>query len=235
MDGLVSKWIQKSKNAGGIYKFEYNISDNYRFRGNVWLRPDYSADLAKRTSEIGYRGVITLYLPMDNWWRSCFNHWFFAKACWDPEFDVKEGLKDYCRKYYGEEAEEIEAVFTEIFSNLHPEPYRSLHNDFRPEDLEKGISSFSDPDGSVKKTASELSERLKRISEKTDKPEIKKQIERLIVYIEFHQLYIETFSNWKEGDLSKLMSYINNHPNLGMVLMFPEYIARRNRHIFKLE
>ncbi len=89
MDTLAHKWIEKVNPASGVYQFEYYMGDNYRTRANVWLRPAYSAEVARHASEMGFRGVISLFLPIQNWWRASFNNRFFARACWDPDLDIK--------------------------------------------------------------------------------------------------------------------------------------------------
>jgi len=34
-------WIS-NKTSAGVYQFEYLLADNYRARGNFWLRPDFA-------------------------------------------------------------------------------------------------------------------------------------------------------------------------------------------------
>jgi len=221
MDDLAKEWIRKSTLSGGVYKFEYNLADNYRSRANVGLRPDFSADLAKQAQKMGYRGVITLYLSMENWWRSCFNHWFFARACWDQELDVEAGLHETCQKYYGAQATEIEEVFTTIFKELHPEPY------FNPID-----ESFAELSSEVASTAAKILDQINRIITETEDPDINKRVVRLKTYVEFFQLFTESFTSRKTADLDRLVKFSEEHPDQDMVLMYPEYIQWRNGEVF---
>jgi hypothetical protein len=75
-DSIAHKWIERISPSAGVYQFEYYMGDNYRTRANVWLRPEYSVSVACHASELGYRGVISLFLPIQNWWRASFNNWF---------------------------------------------------------------------------------------------------------------------------------------------------------------
>ena len=99
------------------------MGDNYRTCDNVWLRPDYSANIPRHANELGFRGVISLFLPIQNWWRASFNNWFFARACWDSTLDINGSIRDYCKNYYSGHASEVEGVFKLILTELQPEPY----------------------------------------------------------------------------------------------------------------
>ena len=158
---------------------------------------------------------------MENWWRSCFNHWFFARACWDQEFDIKAGLHETCQKYYGKQATEIEEVFSIIFEELHPEPY------FNPVD-----ESFVEQSSAVKPTAVKILDQLDRIITETDDPDINKRILRLKTYVEYFQLHTEAFSSRKPADLDRLVKFSAEHSDQDMVLMYPEYIQWRNEDVF---
>jgi len=74
-------------------------------------------------NELGFRGVISLFLPMQNWWRTSFNNCFFAKACWDSTLNVDSTINEYCINYYGSHAPQVDSVFNLIFTELQPEPY----------------------------------------------------------------------------------------------------------------
>ena len=124
MESLAHKWIEKVNQSGGFYQFEYYMGDNYRTRANVWLRPAYSVEVARHAGEMGFRGVISLFLPIQNWWRASFNNWFFARACWDPNLNIKSCIGKYCHDYYGDKASDVEQIFNLILTDLQPEPYK---------------------------------------------------------------------------------------------------------------
>jgi hypothetical protein len=197
------------------------MGNNYQSRVNIWLRPAFSANLVQHALEVGFRGVNSLFLTLDSWWRPCFNNWFFARACWDQEFDAEAGLREYCQKYYGKHAAEIEAVFTCILNELHPEPYRDIEEGYAAEHV-SGIQS----------TANKILDRLDRMLEDSADPVMKDRIVRIRTYVDFFRLYTEAFSDRKQEDMEEMIKYIEEHPEQGMVLIYPEYFRWRNQELF---
>ena len=215
-DSLVREWIEKARNAGGVYQFEYYMGDNYRTRANVWLRPEYAAGVARHASEMGYRGVISLFLPIQNWWRASFNNWFFARACWDEDLNIKTSIRNYCMNYYGVQGPEIDTVFNLILNDLQHEPYR----DQRTSAVERL--------GEVKASSQSISGRLDRILKGTTDRDVATRIQRLKTYIEYSLLHCEAMASKKPAGLKRLSGYSKDHPDQQMVLMYPEYILWRN-------
>jgi hypothetical protein len=215
-DSLVREWIEKTRGAGGVYQFEYYMGDNYRTRANVWLRPEYAAGVARNASEMGYRGVISLFLPIQNWWRASFNNWFFARACWDEDLNIKSSIRNYCMTYYGAKGPEIETVFNLILDDLQREPYR----DQRASAVER-LSR-------VKNASQAILVRLDRILKSTTDQNIIIRIQRLKTYVEYSGLHCEAMASGKPADLKHLSDYSKDHPDQQMVLMYPEYILWRN-------
>jgi hypothetical protein len=215
-DSLAGEWIDKARDAGGVYQFEYYMGDNYRSRANVWLRPGYAADVAHHASEMGFRGVISLYLPIQNWWRSSFNSWFFARACWDKDFDIKVNLRNYCAKYYGAQATEIENIFGLILKDLQPEPNRDQQR------------SVSERIKGIRTAVTSILKKLDQISKDTSDNEVAIRIRRLRTYVEYSLLHCEAMASRKPADLKKLSDFSREHPDQQMVLMYPGYIRWRN-------
>ncbi|MEO8764605.1 MAG: DUF4838 domain-containing protein [Ginsengibacter sp.] len=220
MDSLVRGWVKKSRQSGGAYQFEYYMGDNYRTCDNVWLRPAYSANISRHANELGFRGVISLFLPMQNWWRSSFNNWFFAQACWDSTFDVPSAISEYCKSYYGSHAPGVEAVFKSIFTELQPEPYS------RP------IESSKTRLQGVRVSSGKIIKALDSILIQTKEPEITTRLQRLKTYVEYSLIHCEAFASLKPADLDRLVNYSKDHPEQDMVLMYPGYIQWRNEEYF---
>jgi hypothetical protein len=216
MDTIARKWIEKAKPAGGVYQFEYYMGDNYRTRANVWLRPAYSAEVAHHASEIGFRGVISLYLPMQNWWRASFNNRFFAKACWDPAPDIKSTINKYCHDYYGDKASDVEQIFSLIFTELQPEPYKDQ------------LISASERLPGVKASSDIILHRIDSLLTTSGDKVIVLRLQRLRAYVEYSLLHTEAMASRKPGDIKRLANYSREHPEQNMVLMYPEYITWRN-------
>jgi len=216
MDTLAGEWIRKARHAGGVYQFEYYMGDNYRTRANVWLRPEYSAGVARHASEMGFRGVISLCITIDTWWRSCFNNWFFARACWEPNLDIQKSLLEHCTRHFGNQAEQAFEVFSLIFREMQPEPYIDQVAS-GPERIER-----------VRSAAGIILGRLDSMSRSTEDPAVTKRIGRLKTYVEYFRLHGEAMADRDPNNLERLADYSRNHPELDMVVMYPEYIVWRN-------
>ena len=213
-------WAKKSDQSGGVYQFEYYMGDNYRSCDNVWLRPAYSAGIPRYANELGFRGVISLFLPMQNWWRASFNNCFFAKACWDSTLNVNSTINEYCRNYYGSHASEVDSVFNLIFTELQPEPY------VRPIEADKKRLS------NVKASSGKIISAIDNILSNVKEPEIRKRLQRLKTYVEYSLIHCEAFASLKKSDLERLVNYGKEHPDQDMVLMYPDYIRWRNEEYF---
>lgn len=217
---LLKEWIKKSNDAGGVYQFEYFMGDNYRTRTNVWLRPDYSAGVASEAAATGYRGVISLFLPIQNWWRSSFNNWFFARSCWDKDLNIPAYLKKYCRDHYGEQSGEAEAIFTLILTEFQREPY-GLPEDFSDQRLEN-----------TRRAAKILLEKLHQVLGKTKDKKTAIRFGRIKSFVEFSLLHCEAFASKAKPDLERLIQYSKDHSDQDAVLMYPGYVRWRNEEYF---
>jgi hypothetical protein len=192
------------------------MGDNYRTRANVWLRPEYSVEVARHAGETGFRGVISLFLPIQNWWRASFNNWFFARACWDPDLDINLCIRKYCSDYYGDKASEIEQIFNLLLNNLHPEPYQDQ------------LISAAERLPGVQSSSEMILTRLDSLSKTTGEKDVLIRLQRLRAYVEYFLLYTEAMASSKPDDLKRLFNYSLEHPEQDMVLMYPEYIGWRN-------
>ena len=222
LDSLALEWISKSAHAGGTYQFEYLMGDNYRYRANVWLRPRLAVNNVHQAREIGFRGVISLFLPLENWWRSSFNTWFFARACWDPGMDINATLTEYCRKYYGKKAGETEEIFMTIFNELQSEPFLNVSD-----------NAYTNRSAEINPVAARLTGQLDRLIGSSDEPAVTKRLIRIRAYVEFFRLYYESYATRKEGGLQRLVDYTKDNPDLDMVLMEPLYVQWRNSEAFR--
>jgi hypothetical protein len=217
----LKQWVEKAKDAGGVEQFEYFMGDNYRARCNVWLRPAFAASIPEQARISGFRGVISLFLPMQNWWRAAFNNWFFAKACWNKNLDIDSTVKAYCRDYYPEHAEEVNEVFQLIFHQFQQEP-------FIVPDPEQPASMDS-----MLVAAEVILKKLDKAIGQTQDDITKQRLIRLKSFVEFSKLHQFAFSTGKKADFDKVVSYSIQHPDQDMVIMYPGYIKWRDLEYFK--
>jgi hypothetical protein len=212
---LLSEWVDKAKHAGGVEEFEYLMGDNYHSRASVWLKPYFSASLPAMAVRRGFRGVISLFLPMQNWWRAAFNNYFFAKACWDSSLNVAAGISRYCRDYYPAQASAVNSIFDTLFTEFQPAPYVIP---------EPGRISRLD---SIRMSGRAMLAKLDSLLQISRDTIEALRLRRIKAYIEFSSLYAETFQSGKKAGLEKLVNYSADHPDQDMVLMYPGYIRWR--------
>lgn len=217
---LVKEWKKKINPSAGIYQFEYYLGDNYRTRTNVWLRPEYSVEMLKHARATGYRGVISLVLPIQNWWRSAFNNRFYAQASWNNEFDPKIELEKYFKVYYGAQANEAKNIFSMISDDLQREPY-SRESDALAANWSR-----------VEKYSPQILRELEAVMSQSRDSVIRERFSRIKTYVEFFVLHTKAYYTRKKTDLETLQKYSKDHPEHSMVLMYPGYIHWRNEEYF---
>jgi Domain of unknown function (DUF4838) len=230
-DSLARSWVEATEQARGTYLFEYRTGDNYHFLTNVWLRPEYAKMIAGQAVDVGYRGVISLYVPIQNWWRTSFNEYFLAAAYWDNELDLEEELDRYCRMYYGGHARQVRQIFRIILTRLQNDYLHGAHNaldgkngdPLSPEGLEITL-----------KAADEIKSIIDRIRRKKTGPQVSRRIERLALFVDYFALYYRCYSSLQAADLDKLVEFSRRHSESGgSVVIYPEYIEERKREYYR--
>lgn len=239
LDANAKRWteLMEEQGARGQYHFEYVLGDNYRWRTNVWLIPEYGPWLEDQLVDLGYKGSVSLFLPIRNWWRSAFNNYFMAKACWNPDFDVEQALQTYCQAYYGEWSADIYELLHVIrFEVQNPYMMETYHSEIIHPISGAGISEGNDGYQTSQQACDAVIDRLKVLMQQANDEKVKERMRRLQSYVEYFQLYYrERTVNGKplpKKDNSvvphSLLNYSEQHPidNDG-VNMNPEFIKWR--------
>ncbi|MBL7697864.1 MAG: DUF4838 domain-containing protein [Chitinophagaceae bacterium] len=217
---LVKQWIAMTDPSSGVYQFEYYLGDNYRSRSNVWLRPRYAVDMVQHARTTGYRGVISLALPVQNWWRTCFNGRFFARASWDPDINIDNELAAFYRDYFGQQRQEAEKVFTAIFNDMQKEPYLPS-----PDDVAKNWLG-------VEKTSPAILRDIDNAVANSIDSLISRRWKRLRVYVEGMMLQTKDYHTRKIDDIRVFENFSKTHNDMREVIMYPGYIRWRNEEDF---
>ncbi|MEG1571228.1 MAG: DUF4838 domain-containing protein [Clostridia bacterium] len=110
-DGIAQDWARHMEKNQGAYYFEYNTADNYRWRANVWIQPDYCRWIVGRMASMNYMGMVSLFLPIQSWWIAAVNYAFLRRAYWDVTFDRDTALTELCAELFGTGAEAGKAAF----------------------------------------------------------------------------------------------------------------------------
>lgn len=101
-DGIAYGWADYTKNKQGAYYFEYNSGDSYRACANVMILPNYCTEVVNMFANYGYKGIVSLFLPIQSWFIPVINYYYMRKAYWEMNYDKEQATKDLCRILYGE-------------------------------------------------------------------------------------------------------------------------------------
>lgn len=118
-DKLGYSWGVRAKDGGGAFFFDYMTADNFRYRSNVWINPFYCHEIVNTLIRYHYRGMISLFLPIGNWWQSCINLSYLSQLYYDPAQRVSVWSKDLAEELLGaHNIEKGEKLLNKIFVEL---------------------------------------------------------------------------------------------------------------------
>ena len=101
-DGTAYAWGQYGKNRAGAYYFEYNNADNYRASANVMINPSYNVEVVNMFVNYGYKGIVSLFLPIQSFFIPAINYYYMRKAYWEINYDKDIATQELCTTLYGE-------------------------------------------------------------------------------------------------------------------------------------
>ena len=189
IDDNAKPWIDLSGNGKGSYLFEYNMGDNYRWQGNIWIRPDFVKWMTGQIIRLKYHGVISLFIPISNWWRACMNYWFFSKFSWQPEANTASLLKKHCISQYNGAGSEIACVLQQVFKEIQTDDMLAAYH----HDRLRSVMPLKPPRADCYiEFQSALSRALKtivKLEEDTENTEIRTRLMRWVTYLKFLKHY----------------------------------------------
>lgn len=83
-DKVAYEWALASKDAQGAFYFDYMTADHYRYKANVVVNPVYCRETVNMLAGYGFRGAVSLYLPVDCWFQASLNLWYLSELYHDP-------------------------------------------------------------------------------------------------------------------------------------------------------
>lgn len=93
-DKIAHEWALASKETGGAFYFDYMTADHYRYRANVVMNPIYCREMVNMLAGYGFRGAVSLYLPVDCWFQTSLNLWYLSELYYDPVKPARELLEE---------------------------------------------------------------------------------------------------------------------------------------------
>ena len=118
-DKIASEWALCTKNGGGAFYFDYNTGDHYRWRSNLWLNPYWCREMVNVMAAYGYRGIVSLYLPVECWWQSSINYWYLRRFYYNPAADIVELTKELAEELFSSACKEQMAdILLDIYKKV---------------------------------------------------------------------------------------------------------------------
>ncbi len=195
-------WIA-NKTSSGVYQFEYLLADNWRARGNFWLRPDFAKFSGDYLAEHGFRGTVSLYLPIQVWWKGAFNYWFLRQSLWHEDFDVQKGMETYINAYYPGVEKPVAEIFKALFYEMQKGDY------YFPDDVDK--PGYKATMNRISNQSAQLREQTLAAKNQVNDERVKLRVQRIADYLEGMNLYHHYMSTRKKADLDKLTAFITTH------------------------
>lgn len=194
-------WACSAKKGGGAFYFEYGTGDHYRMCSGLMLNPYHCREVVNTMVSYGYRGIVSLYLPVTSWWQASINYWYLRRFYYDPTADVESLTQELATLLFGpEKKREMADLIMQVYRKLqdrdiwsgmeqgHEAFYRHISN--RNADLDElHIRQFEDAWESI-------NQRLEKEKPSADSC-YKKQFDLLQEYLKIIRLYykqIDTFN-----------------------------------------
>lgn len=228
----LKKWVDAAKNAQGVNKFEYRTADNWRLHGNTTVLPEFAANLVKEHVQSGVRGMISLYLPTDSWFRASMNFAFIQHETWEGEGDGmnrSETIKQLSHllntefPYYGSE---LSGLWENIIYNVNRNRFHLIYARLTAEYDINVIKSAGDTLLNMIKLKQAISgdNRLNVV----EKVRYKRHLNQLAVYLEYMQ-YDSAYSiTLDDKELNKLHQFVRaKRPQYPEVLLHPAWLQWR--------
>lgn len=118
-DQVAYEWGLHARHARGAFYFDYMTGDHYRYRSNVILNPAYCRDTVKALISYGYRGIVSLYLPVDCWFIPSLNYWYLSRLYYNPGEKLHTMHRQLAEELFGMAgAEKGAKVLSEISEDL---------------------------------------------------------------------------------------------------------------------
>lgn len=228
---LARNWVKAMEGKQGAYYFEYKMADQYHWATNIWLRPDYAADITRTAIDVGFRGIVPLFLPMHTWWQSSLNVHIYARTSWNPDLDVETVLDNYCRDYYGEAAPQIRSLIAMILGEMQDPEFIEERGEFGGLDP---LRSNPETVARAKQVGEQVLAQLSQVEAAISDHAIRHRLQQLRTYVEyfilFHDFRAAQDTEARQAALDALSDYAEQHYDESIgVCTSPEFVRWRLR------
>lgn len=192
-DAVAYEWAVCAKPAQGAFYFDYMTGDHYRYRSDVILNPGYCRDTVKTLISYGYRGVVSLYLPVDCWFVPSLNYWYLSHLYYDPAAKMCTLHRELACELFGtggavKGARVLEKIAEEL---LEPSLWNGMaHNhEWFCEHITNRCAALDRENGQrIDEICADLKAELTEIRSEAE-PVYQKNAEWMLDFVELQQLY----------------------------------------------
>ena len=225
LDQLARDWSARMREARGATYFEYKLADHYHWSTNVWLRPRFAFGLGEQLEEIGYFGVVSLFLPISAWWRGCLNYYFFARSLWQPEGDPETFFEETWHGLFGDEASEASAVITGFFESAQT---LDLLDAYIWHGEEVAVPPTEVSKRGLESAVAEALARLGGLADRASEPRHALHLKRMSAYVEGFGIFYREKMQVDNRHPGELLDFVGSlPPDLAPVFPPPDYIVHR--------
>lgn len=192
-DRIAYEWAIASRRAKGAFYFDYMTGDHYRYRSDVILNPRHCRETVNALASYGFRGVVSLYLPVDCWFQSSLNYRYLSRLYYDPAADMGQLHKQLAAELFGAELADMGAkLLSDISEKLfdctlwsgfaHGHEWFCEHITDRSPELEQAHAAQFD------RIFSLIMEKLRPIGQNAQE-RYQKNIQNMEAFLELQKLY----------------------------------------------
>ena len=192
-DHIAYEWARCARHAQGAFYFEYMTGDHYRYRSDVILNPRHSHETVNALISYGYRGAVSLYLPLDCWFIPSLNYWYLSRLYYNPTLGIPQLHRELSAQLFGVQfIEQGAAILQKISDELfdpslwsgaaHGNEWFREHISHRCQELDRILGRQIDA------ICDQLMNCLRQLSCDVEKKYLK-NIENLIDFVNLQQLY----------------------------------------------
>ena len=192
-DRVAYEWALRAKPAQGAFYFDYMTGDHYRYRSDVILNPDYCRDTVKTLISYGYRGVVSLYLPLDCWFVPSLNYWYLSHLYYEPTAMLGTMHRQLAEELFGTAGAEKGAKVLETIAEELLEPSLwsgdAHHPDWFCEHITNRCTALDRENAQrVDAACASLRNQLQQLQSQVE-AQYRENTERMLDFVELQQLY----------------------------------------------
>lgn len=190
---IAYEWARCAQHAQGAFYFEYMTGDHYRYRSDVILNPRHCHETVNALISYGYRGAVSLYLPLDCWFVPSLNYWYLSRFYYNPAIKLSQLHRElsaqlFSSQYAEQGADILQKISDELFDPSLWSGAAHGNEWFREHITHRNLALDQALGRQVDAICSQLIATLEQLSHSVEKKFLK-NIENLTDFVNLQRLY----------------------------------------------